>query len=46
MGYVQITSEPYVDIIDLENFHVLEMCFVVMCEKTINFKMLFSILPN
>lgn len=46
IGSAQIRSEPYMDIIDLENFHLLEMCFVVMCENTVNFKMSFSILPN
>lgn len=46
MGSAHIRSEPHVDIIGLENLHVLEMCFVVMCEETINFKMLLSILPN
>lgn len=33
IGCAQIRSESYVDITELENFYVLKVYFVVMCEK-------------
>lgn len=47
IGYAQIKSEFHMVIWDFENFYILEMCFVVICEKTVNyFKMVFFFLPK
>lgn len=39
-----LRSESYMDIIVLKNFYILEMCFIDMCEKTINYCLSFKIL--
>lgn len=46
IGCAQIRSESHRVILDLEKFCVLEMCSVVIYEKTVNFKMLFSFYPS
>ena len=46
IGCAQIRSESHRVILDLEKFYVLEMCSVVIYEKTVNFKMLFSFYPS
>lgn len=46
-GYAQLKSESHMVIWDLENFYILEMCFVVICEKTVDyFKVVFFFLPK